>query len=108
MDLKTLCRNCEEQTAEEKRELELDKKCIYIYKYVYVLDICIHIYKGYSYFCPQHMPNISKQPGCSEMGRVVLFLILSRREAKVSRTNLYLMGKDSGFPFNQPIGPWAE
>ena len=53
MDLKTVCRNCEEQTAEEKRELELEKK-----NNIYIYDICIHIYKGYSYFCPQHMPNI--------------------------------------------------
>jgi len=38
VDLKTVCRNCEEQTAEEKRELELEKKNnIYIYMtYAYI------------------------------------------------------------------------
>ena len=36
MDLKTACRNCAEQTAEEKRELELE--ILYIsYLYIYII-----------------------------------------------------------------------
>jgi hypothetical protein len=48
VDLKTVCRNCEEQTAEEKRELELEKKQYIYMTYAYI----------YTRFIATFAPNI--------------------------------------------------